>query len=711
MRPNHTSLIITGMAACLGLLTVMSLRADGSPSIDDRGGAARPGAQAKSRPTFQTEASREVADEATQRRLEEDRRAGHAELRGELRPPVDVDRIQGHREMRDDEYIPPRAGAGDGVAGGTTTVERDGFVSVQVNVNMNGMNILGDAANEPSLAVDPTAPGRIVIGWRQFDTVDNNFRQAGWAFSTNGGQSWERVSPGVIEPGIFRSDPVLGVDADGVFHYYSLGTPGGAFCCDVFSSVNGGMSWGPGSFAYGGDKGWMTIDRTNGMGRNHIYTTWNRTFSCDFGDFVRSTNCGFSFEEPIVLPGGPFWGTLSVGPDGELYICGNGFIVMRSDNAKNPNVTPTFEQVVGVNLGGVLVSGGAPNPGGLNGQAWIATDHSESASRGNVYLLATVNPEGPDPADVMFSASTDGGQTWSSPCRVNDDDEATSAWQWFGTMSVAPNGRIDVIFNDTRNSGASNLSELFYTYSVDTGKTWAPNVPVSPMFNSIIGWPNQAKIGDYYDMTSDNEGANIAYSATFNGEQDVWFLRIGEFDCNANGLTDSEEIERGLVDDCNDNGLPDDCEVDCNNNGIPDGCDVAAAAPDCDGNFIPDECESDFDGDGVIDACDDDIDGDDVLNAVDPCDFTLPSYPLMPDGTLRGDTSGDCRIDEYDFGRFANTCLLNGGPDVPLPSSNCLVPFDYDDDGDIDMHDCATLQTLFGEGAATINPHPGCDPE
>ena len=33
----------------------------------------------------------------------------------------------------------------------------------------------------------------------------------------------------------------------------------------------------------------------------------------------------------------------------------------------------------------------------------------------------------------------------------------------------------------------------------------------------------QSKLGDYYDMKSDNGGADVAYAATFNGEQDVYY--------------------------------------------------------------------------------------------------------------------------------------------------------------------------------------------
>src|SRR5689334_7101673 len=53
------------------------------------------------------------------------------------------------------------------------------FISYQVNVNSSGQNIVGDAANEPSICVDPTNPAKMSIGWRQFDHVSSNFRQAG----------------------------------------------------------------------------------------------------------------------------------------------------------------------------------------------------------------------------------------------------------------------------------------------------------------------------------------------------------------------------------------------------------------------------------------------------------------------------------------------------------------------------------------------------
>ena len=128
--------------------------------------------------------------------------------------------------------------------------------------------------------------------------------------------------------------------------------------------------------------------------------------------------------------------------------------------------------------------------------------------------------------DVRFARSTDGGQTWSTSVRVNDDPAGTNAWQWFGTMSVAPDGRIDVVWNDTRASGQGQVSELYYASSTDGGQSWSKNVPASPAFDSHLGWPSQDKLGDYYHMVSENAVAHLAWAATFNGEQDVYYTRI-----------------------------------------------------------------------------------------------------------------------------------------------------------------------------------------
>lgn len=403
--------------------------------------------------------------------------------------------------------------------------------SYQVNVNAAGQNIVGDAANEPSLCLDLTHPNRMAVGWRQFDTVTNSFRQAGWAFSTNSGLTW--TFPGVLTPGVFRSDPVLAADGDGRFYYLSLMTAPD-FLCDLWRSTNGGMNWQRLGDAFGGDKAWMTIDTTTGIGRGNMYHACSPEYTYSGNPtnmFTRSTDGGLSWMTPMEVPQLPYWGTLDIGPNGELYVVGMDgfdsslFWVNRSTNASNPGVAPTFELTRQVNLGGSLIYGMAGvNPAGLLGQPWIAVDRSVGPTRGNVYLLCTVSGTG-NPADVMFARSTDGGMTWSAPQRIHDDAVNQNAYHWFGTLSVAPNGRIDACWNDTRHSTNNTFSELYYTWSEDGGLTWAANRPLSPPFNHTLGYPVQQKMGDYIGMVSLNEGACIAYTATFNGEEDIYFVR------------------------------------------------------------------------------------------------------------------------------------------------------------------------------------------
>jgi hypothetical protein len=643
-----------------------------------------------------------------------DEAPGSVSSAGPVRPPVPQER----------EPLFPDVGAIISQATSPAARIRYGrYVSVQVNVDADGNNILGDAANEPTIVVDPGDPSKLVIGWRQFNSVLSDFRRAGYAYSLDAGNTWH--FPGALQPSVFRSDPVLGADGSGRLYYYSL-TNSSPMTCQVFRSTDHGVSWTGPDAAYGGDKAWMAVDRTGGIGDGNIYCAWDGSGCCGENWFTRSTDGAQSWMYPVAIPYQPYWGTVNVGPNGAVYVAGgyNGssvFYCCRSMSAQDSSVTPAFELCRNVNLGGTLLfyTGDGPNPGGLVGQVWVATDNSGGPTHGNVYMLCSLDPPGADPLDVRFSRSTDGGQTWSAPIRINDDAPGTNAWQWFGTLSVAPNGRLDVVWNDTRNSGGdARFSQVYYSYSADGGVTWSPNEPLTPAFNSYLGWPQQNKLGDYYHLISDNLGANLAYAATFNGEQDVYYLHIGPRDCNGNGIADETDIALGTSQDCNLDTVPDECQPggdqDCNENRVPDLCDIyAGTSPDCDGNGVPDECDlaagaADCNDNGVLDACDISAgasrDCDD--NGVpDECDLAagegdcnlngiLDACELL-DGTAQ-DCNGNGVLDVCDIaGGESTDCQPNGIPD------DCEATPAHDD--------CAAAQivcpgsTYFGSTADATN--------
>ena len=72
----------------------------------------------------------------------------------------------------------------------------------------------------------------------------------------------------------------------------------------------------------------------------------------------------------------------------------------------------------------------------------------------------------------------------------------------------------------------------------------------------------------------------------------------GLADCNQNGIPDLCDIQNGTEADCDGNLVPDSCDIasgavpDCNGNLVPDSCDIAAGTSlDVNMNGIPDECE------------------------------------------------------------------------------------------------------------------------
>src|SRR5438128_11286416 len=264
------------------------------------------------------------------------------------------------------------------------------FISYQVNVDANGNNIVGDASNECPISVDPTDGNKMTIAWRQFNDVTSNFRQGGWGYTTDGGVHW--TFPGVLEPGVFRSDPVTNSNETGTFFYLSLLQ---TFCDNIYRSTNGGQSWTElqaDGLAGGGDKQWFTIDKTNGPGHGFQYQSWDTTTCSGSGQFSRSTDGGVTWQATIAVPFSADLGTLDVDTNGNLFLGGEGdfnnvFYCIRSSNAQFGNQTPTFDEVTPVNMDGVLGGFGGINPGGPWGQLFLAIDRSGGTANDNIYML------------------------------------------------------------------------------------------------------------------------------------------------------------------------------------------------------------------------------------------------------------------------------------------------------------------------------------
>ena len=268
------------------------------------------------------------------------------------------------------------------------------FISYQANVDANGNNIVGDAANECSISVDPTNTSKMAIGWRQFNSVLSNFRQGGWGYTTDAGTTW--TFPGVLEDNVFRSDPVTNSDEAGTFFYLSLLQ---TFCENMYRSTNGGQSWTelqPDGLAGGGDKQWFTIDKTNGPGHGFQYQS-SDGINCSGGgvQFQRSTDGGITWQAPVVIPSGPTDGTLDVDSKGNLFIGGEGFSdfnCVRSSDAQIGSQTPTFDQVTQVDMVASSASGESIQTDWMECYSWQSTIQAQPRTITSICWRAWCRP-------------------------------------------------------------------------------------------------------------------------------------------------------------------------------------------------------------------------------------------------------------------------------------------------------------------------------
>lgn len=389
----------------------------------------------------------------------------------------------------------------------------DAVNSTVQTVNGYDNFFLGTDFGEPHIATNPRNPLNSICA---FNT--NN------VYYTLDGYNWTKVF--VSFPGFAASeilgDPVLAFDSLGNIIYEQLYQQGSTYGVVVTRSTDGGATF---SGAYRvtsttvglSDKEWICADQTAGPYSNYLYTMW-RQFGATGMRFCRSTNGGVNWSTPITLAGdqGAY---VCVGPNGliqggSVYTAntsGGGILVARSTDGG----ATMGSQVLAASFtgSGVVCSGRQTVKGCIRTNSFpkIAADGSYGAYRGNVYVVYEANPFGADNADIFLVRSTDFGQSWSTPLRVNDD--ATTTDQWLPAISVDnTNGRVYISWMDSREDPTANLQTKMYgTFSTDGGQTFVTNSPVSTtLFNpdnmKVSQGTGQAfYIGDYIGVSAINK--------------------------------------------------------------------------------------------------------------------------------------------------------------------------------------------------------------
>ncbi|HUP70255.1 MAG TPA: sialidase family protein [Acidimicrobiales bacterium] len=355
------------------------------------------------------------------------------------------------------------------------------------------------AHNSPALAEDPT-DARFVALASRMDAPDFACRLH---VSGDSGRQWVEVRPVPKLPkGADKCyAPEVSFDPMGRLNFLFVGlqgggnSPMGAF---LVSSTDRGRTFTKPRRVLGAERYMvrMAIDPTVGeTGRLHL--VWlEATESPPLGGLAPvpnpimssfSDDGGRTFSRPVQVsdPDRPrvVSPALALGKDHAVHVL---YYDLRDDVVDYQGLEgPTWEEHWS------LVVSTSSDGGGHYGRGVVVDDEVVPPER--IMLIFTMPPAaiaaGPSGAvfvswtdgrngdwDVMFRRSLDGGRSWKSARRLNDDPLKDGRHQYMPRLAISDNGRLDAAFYDRRRDPKNIRPDIFHTFSLDAGARFAPNV-------------------------------------------------------------------------------------------------------------------------------------------------------------------------------------------------------------------------------------------
>jgi hypothetical protein len=405
------------------------------------------------------------------------------------------------------------------------------------------IRVSSEASTDPQevvIAINPANPDNIVIG----ANIEYFY------YSCDGGGTWTQGE--LTSPYGVWGDPSVAFDLQGNAYYAHLSRPGEAgYWLDrivVQKSDDGGTTWSDGVGVGHNppkqqDKEWIVVDQSASPHQGNVYVAWTEFDS--LGSFAptdssrivlaRSTDQAATWSDPVrvsdragtardddstvegVVP--------AIGPEGQIYLSWAVDERIYFDRSLDGGATFGDDVVVARQPGGWVI--GVPGMYRCNGWPVTACDVSNSPYRGHVYVSWADQRNGPDDTDVFLMKSTDGGQTWHSRVRVNDD--VGSAHQFFQWMAVDPvTGHISIVFYDRR-ATTGNATDVYVATSRDGGATFE-NIRVS---NSSFTPDASVFFGDYNGIAARNGRIYPVWARMDGTERSVWTTVLNERPTNS----------------------------------------------------------------------------------------------------------------------------------------------------------------------------------
>lgn len=389
---------------------------------------------------------------------------------------------------------------------------------------------------ETSIVINPKNTQQLVAG----ANIDNAY------FSTNGGQTWTRQQ--LASPQRVWGDPSVVCDTTGAFYFLHLTNPGGGLGFPFIDRMQ--VQRAPtvstpfalrSSFGLNPpkqqDKGWLAVDRRT----NAICCTWTEFDTYGSLNSLDSTRILFSRS----LDGASTWSTPrrisrragdaadgsntmegavpAVGPNSEIYVSWAGPRGIVFNRSLDGGLTwlPQGERPLVAQPGGWAFD--VPGLDRSNGLPVTTCDVSRGPHRGTIYVNWSDQRNGIADTDVWLSSSTDQGQTWTAPRRVNNDPAGRQQFLTWMTVDQAT-GHLWFVFYDRRNYPAGSLqTDVYGARSTDGGLTFTnfriSQTPFSPDAGGFLG--------DYTNITAHNNVVRPIWTTMDpNRQTSVWTALI-----------------------------------------------------------------------------------------------------------------------------------------------------------------------------------------
>lgn len=398
-------------------------------------------------------------------------------------------------------------------------------------------NVMISNVNDPeevTIRINPKNPNQVVGG----ANLDNIFR------SGDGGATWTATQLSDPVNGVW-GDPIVFTDTAGNFFYSHLSNPPSAGSWVdriVFTkSTDGGATWWPTGTAVGKngtkvqDKEGIVVNRVN----NEIYVTWTQFDNYGSSSpsdssiilFSKSTDDGLTWSTPVRISAdagdcvdsdNTMEGAVpAVGPAGEIYVVWTGPNGLVFNKSLDGGITwlPHETNIT------TMPGGWDYNIAGLqrcNGLPQTLCDLSGGPNNGTIYVNWTDQRNGTGDTDVWLVKSTDGGNTWTAPLRVNDDAPGRQQFLTWMDLDIIT-GNLYCVFYDRRNFAAtSQQTDVYIAKSVDGGNSFS-----NYKINQTSFVPSPAIFfGDYTGISAYNNMVRPIWMAYSSGTLSAWTALI-----------------------------------------------------------------------------------------------------------------------------------------------------------------------------------------